>query len=481
MQVEFLYSRSDTRADFIEYHGPTYKLTDISVNKYTIFSDLPFELMILDDNNVFCNNYQVTRIPLTPLRFLLDYYNHYAIEPAFSIILSSNEEILLINSIPENDPLIAEYEIFEETCKDIGLDLTFISVDDSKEFISYINKNNPPILIYFGHAAYDVENDKGYLQFKNDRLSFEQLDEIEKFPSFVCLIGCETASSAAFSGGLSNYFLKNGTRAVLATLFPIPADHAGSFIGRLLNLSTIFIAKHADAVIATGTQSYEFHLSIGVSKEKMFTYPQCAIDYTGTSDKDTIKEIELENKKIILYLSRVVPYKGLDCLIKAFALLEKKMDDVCLLIAGDGYFRGECEDLIIKLDVKNAFLIGSVDDVTKATCYETCDVFVLPTIFLNGVECWGLVINEAMAFSKPIITTDAVGAVKDMVHDGYNGYVVRNKNAQELCGALYEILSSPESAKLMGKNSRKIFEEKNDYGKMTSKFMDAIEHIKKVK
>ncbi len=256
---------------------------------------------------------------------------------------------------------------------------------------------------------------------------------------------------------------------------------SSSFIRKLLNLSTIFIAKHADAVIATGTQSYEFHLSIGVSKEKMFTYPQCAIDYTGTSDKDTIKEIELENKKIILYLSRVVPYKGLDCLIKAFALLEKKMDDVCLLIAGDGYFRGECEDLIIKLDVKNAFLIGSVDDVTKATCYETCDVFVLPTIFLNGVECWGLVINEAMAFSKPIITTDAVGAVKDMVHDGYNGYVVRNKNAQELCGALYEILSSPESAKLMGKNSRKIFEEKNDYGKMTSKFMDAIEHIKKVK
>lgn len=209
-------------------------LTDINVNKYTIFSDLPFELMILNDNNVFCNNYHVTRIPLTPLRFLLDYYNHYAIGPAFSIILSSNEEILLINSIPENDPLIREYKIFEDVCKDIGLNLTFISVDDSKEFISYINKNNPPILIYFGHAAYDVENDKGYLQFKNDRLSFEQLNEIEKFPYVVCLIGCETASSAAFSGGLSNHFLKHGTRAVLATLFPIPADHAGSFIGRLL-------------------------------------------------------------------------------------------------------------------------------------------------------------------------------------------------------------------------------------------------------
>ena len=36
MQVEFLYSRSDTRADFIEYHGPTYKLTDISVNYFQL-------------------------------------------------------------------------------------------------------------------------------------------------------------------------------------------------------------------------------------------------------------------------------------------------------------------------------------------------------------------------------------------------------------------------------------------------------------
>lgn len=209
-------------------------IANLNVNKYTIFSDLPFELMILNNNEVFCHKYQVTRFPLTPLGFLLDYNNYYATEPAFSIILSSFEEILLINSIPEDDHLFNEYKIFEKTCRDIGLNLNFISVDDSKEFISSINNNNPPILIYFGHVAYDVEKDKGYLKFKNDTLSFELLSEIKNFPYVVCLVGCETASSAAFSGGLSNYFLKYGSRSVLATLFPIPAGHAGSFIGRLL-------------------------------------------------------------------------------------------------------------------------------------------------------------------------------------------------------------------------------------------------------
>jgi len=256
-------------------------------------------------------------------------------------------------------------------------------------------------------------------------------------------------------------------------------------IKRLRNLFSKFMARHTDALIATGTQSYEFNLSIGVSKEKMFTYPQCAVDYSNTSNtKDLRKELQLQNKKVILYLSRITPLKGLDYLIKAFALLEKKMDNVCLLVVGDGPFRKDCENLVKELGVKNVLFMGSVDEddnTTKAFYYKACDVFVLPTIILNGVDCWGLVINEAMAFGKPIVTTDAVGAVPDMVKDGYNGYVVKNKNVQELFGALYKILSNPELAKVMGKNSREIFEEKNVYGKMIKKFIDVIEYVKKGK
>ena len=257
---------------------------------------------------------------------------------------------------------------------------------------------------------------------------------------------------------------------------------SSSFIERLLDLSTIFIAKHADAIIATGTQSYRSHLSIGVSKEKMFTYPQCAVDYSNVSnDRDLKKELQLENKRVILCLSRITPMKGLDYLIKAFALLEKKMDDVALLAVGDGYFKSECEDLVKKLGIQNALFMGRVDDtITKVAYYKACDVFVLPTIFLNGeYERWGLVLNEAMAFSKPVVTTDAVGAVKDMVHDGYNGYVVKNKNVQELCGAMYKILSNPELAKMMGGNSRKIFDKENVYKGMVAKFIDVIEYVKK--
>jgi len=253
---------------------------------------------------------------------------------------------------------------------------------------------------------------------------------------------------------------------------------ANNFIEKLLNSFTLFIAKHADAIIATGTKSYKAHLSVGIPSKKIFTYPQCAIDYSKTSTKDLREELGLENKKIVLYLGRIVQRKGLDYLIKAFALLEKEIDNVFLLIVGDGPFIKECKDLAKKLNIKNIHFMGYIDPIYKASCYKACDVFVLPAIFIGSdYEPWGLVINEAMAFGKSIVATDAVGAVDDLVKDGYNGYVVKNKNIQELYEALHKILLNSDLAKVMGENSRKIFEEKNDYGKMFEAFKETIDYV----
>lgn len=210
-------------------------LRNSNIPRCTIFSDIPFELMI-HQQQVFCHKYPVTRIPLTPLSLLVHYNNQYAEGPAFGIKFSSFKQILMINAISESDLLFKEYMIFEMTCKEQGYDLNFKSVSESKEFINLVNDENPNILIYFGHAFYDDIKDIGYLKFKNDTLSHDRFGEINIMPKIVFLVGCETASSAAFSGGLSNWLLKFGVWSILATLFPIPADPAGSFIGRLLGI-----------------------------------------------------------------------------------------------------------------------------------------------------------------------------------------------------------------------------------------------------
>jgi len=251
-----------------------------------------------------------------------------------------------------------------------------------------------------------------------------------------------------------------------------------SLLKRLSNLLIKFIAKHADAIITTGTKAYEAHLNFNVKKEKIFKCIQCAVDYSDIPTIDLRGELGLRGKKIILYLSRIVPHKGLDYLIKAFSLLEKETN-VALLIVGEGPFRKECENLIKELGIKNVFFMDGVfDDILKASYYKACDVFVLPAIFGDKYEAWGLVINEAMAFGKPIVTTDAVGAAYDLVKNGYNGYIIKNRNIHELYKALHKILLDSDLAKRMGEKSREIFEEENNYSKMCEAFINAINYVK---
>ncbi|KKH27275.1 hypothetical protein DU37_05620 [Methanosarcina mazei] len=65
-----------------------------------------------------------------------------------------------------------------------------------------------------------------------------------------------------------------------------------------------------------------------------------------------------------------------------------------------------------------------------------------------------------MTFSKPVIATDAVEASIDMIKNEYNGYIVKEQNIEELYESMKKILSNEERMRVIGKNSRKTFEEK---------------------
>jgi glycosyltransferase involved in cell wall biosynthesis len=215
---------------------------------------------------------------------------------------------------------------------------------------------------------------------------------------------------------------------------------------KLLIQITKFIARHSDEIIATSTKSYRAHLDFSIENTKIFKCIQCSIDYSNLPTKDLREELGLENKKVILFLSRIVPDKGLDYLINAFALLETK-SNVALLIGGEGPSKKECEILVKKLNIKNIFFEGYIED--QASYFKTCDIFVLP----------------------------AICEAHDLVIDGHNGYIVRNKNAQDLFEALYKITSYPELAGIMEQNSRKIFGNKNDIERMFEVFGKAIKRL----
>ncbi|AKB69081.1 glycosyltransferase family 4 protein [Methanosarcina mazei] len=255
-----------------------------------------------------------------------------------------------------------------------------------------------------------------------------------------------------------------------------------SFTRKILNSFTKYIVKNSDFVISMGTETYQNSLRWGVEKNKMIMYPQCAVDYSKlyATDTEKIKILyRLKNKKIIFFLGRHVEGKGIEYLIKSFISLESKNENLFLIIGGDGPLKEKYELLAKNSKIKNILFTGQLNANEKSIFYEICDIFVLPSVF-NGpyYEPWGLVINEAMAFGKLIITTNAVGASADLVKDGYNGYVVKEKNSKELCEAIEKVLLG-NNIELMGRRSREIFECLNNYNKMFKAFKYAINTVAK--
>jgi len=255
--------------------------------------------------------------------------------------------------------------------------------------------------------------------------------------------------------------------------------YKGYAIKRILKRSKYWISRQiitkANALIVGGTAARNYAANLGVNDSNIFTAFQCSKDI-NTQNEYFPKEQHAKDKYTFLFLSRIIPWKGLDILIKAFHSLRQKRDDVSLLIAGDGPSKEYCFKLTESLNVLDVKFIGSiVPDKTK-TIYMKADVFVLPSYELDGYhEEWGLVVNEAMSMKLPVITTTAVGASFDMVNDGHNGFIVRENSIEELYKAMSKIMGCDLIQ--MGNNSRKIFEDKNNYNKMANGFTDAINYV----
>ena len=254
-----------------------------------------------------------------------------------------------------------------------------------------------------------------------------------------------------------------------------PKNSIKFYPGAIRNFISKQIICRADAIIAGSAVSYQYLKSITDEKNKIFTALQCSNDLQKR--ELPIAKPNRLNKYTFLYLSRIIPLKGLDILIKAFGLLRKKRNDVSLLVAGDGQFKPFCYKLSKSLKIPDIHFKGSVDPGMAHFIFSQADIFILPSrIIGNAYDAWGLVLNEAMSMSLPVITTDAAGASFDLVVDGYNGYLIKENSIDDLYKAMNLILDQDLSQ--MGENSRKTFDMKNDFKRMANGFSSAIYHVK---
>lgn len=173
---------------------------------------------------------------------------------------------------------------------------------------------------------------------------------------------------------------------------------------------------------------------------------------------------QLKGKKIILFLSRVHPKKGLENLALAFKGLVQKEKDVFLVIAGTGQksYIQKIKSLLGNLDLSNQVIFtGMLLGPKKLAAFYGSDIFVLPSYGEN----FGIAVLEAMACSLPVIITDKVGLGADV--EDYKAGIVLNNDPRKIEEALYKLITLKDSRKVMGEGGRRLAREKFRLSKVT--------------
>ena len=196
--------------------------------------------------------------------------------------------------------------------------------------------------------------------------------------------------------------------------------------------------EKVDRIVATTPRMLEASEHLGKYREKVEVI-HLGVDrkrFEPSPDRLTRAE-ELRKQygtPMVLFVGRLVGYKGLEYLLQAIEQLE-----ATLVIVGEGMLAGRLTRRSIQSGTKGrVHFTGYVDDEELTAYYHACDVFVLPSVSNN--ETLGVVQLEAMACSKPVVSTNLPTGVPFANVDGETGIVVPPKDAEALAGAIDRLL-----------------------------------------
>ena len=169
------------------------------------------------------------------------------------------------------------------------------------------------------------------------------------------------------------------------------------------------------------------------------------------------KRYGLGDRPTIVCVSRLVPRKGQDMLVRAVPVLRKRIPDLALLLVGGGPYRKRLSALVNELDVSgHVVLTGSVPWQELPAHYAAGDVFAMPARTRGkglDVEALGIVYLEAAATGLPVVAGRSGGA-PETVLDEVTGHVVDGRDLGQLVETLSPLLTDPGRARGMGRVGR---------------------------
>ena len=282
-------------------------------------------------------------------------------------------------------------------------------------------------------------------------------------------------------------------------------SHALPLLRRLCPRSRLVLSMHCDWLVELPYETVERRLKaadliMGCSDyirdgiRQRFPSHSAPIEtlYNGSSPESLTRGVRGEsnealalkesNEKVVLFVGRATPEKGVHVLIRAMKQILARVPDAVLVIIGavgtnppsprvygastgpevtferqkPGYWE-HLQSLAAPFGDRVRFLPG-LPHGELGPWYEAADVFVHPAVWQ---EPFGMILTEAMAFSCPIVSTYSGGVPEIVLHEK-TGLLVERDDSNALAGAITDLLENPARAQAMGQAGRERLE--RDFG-----------------
>jgi phosphatidylinositol alpha-1,6-mannosyltransferase len=212
-----------------------------------------------------------------------------------------------------------------------------------------------------------------------------------------------------------------------------------------------FVSRYTRGRFASafGPRARLEHLPPGVDSERFRPDP--------ASRNELRARYGLGQRPTVLCLSRLVPRKGQDMLIRALPAIRQRVDGAALVIAGGGPYLDTLRGLAERFGVSDHVVFtGGVPSADLPAYHAMADVFAMPCRTRGAgldVEGLGIVFLEASATGVPVVAGSSGGAPETVQHNK-TGVVVDGRSVQQITDAVSDLLADPDRAAAMGAAGR---------------------------
>lgn len=244
-------------------------------------------------------------------------------------------------------------------------------------------------------------------------------------------------------------------------------------VGIIKKLTRFILLNFIDGIILADKKAFDWYREHLFYKAKYFYFPiiqsdekfRKSLDRALPRSRQILKESLLRDKKVILFVGRLVKVKNISLLLDCYAQISIKMKNVVLIVVGEGYLedelRRQAEELHI---IDSVFFVGKKEGEELMVFYNLGAIFVLPSTY----EPFGAVVNEALLAGCYTLCSSCAGA-SCLIQEYKNGNCFSVDNPEDLVTRLQYALSivEPLTEELTLKENRMSLSYEEQYRRLT--------------